>query len=279
MNLPPLDVPALLRQYGLHPDKRLGQNFLTDPTALTKVAEAASITKEDTVLEIGPGIGNLTRYLASQAGKVIAIELDRALIAPLHQVLKPFPNVDIVQCDILDINPGRLIHESGYLVVANIPYYITSAVIRHLLESDTRPSRIVLTVQYEVARRICAEPGDLSLLALSVQVYGQPRILAKIPAGAFYPAPQVDSAILRLDLYDSPVIPEDQLDTFFRLIKAGFAQKRKKLRNSLAAGLSEQTDKIEAVLRKAGIDPDRRAETLGLDEWREFLDVYNQSEG
>ena len=279
MNLPPLDIPALLHQYGLRPDKRLGQNFLIDPQALARVAKAADITKEDTVLEIGPGVGNLTRYLASMARKVVAVELDRDLIAPLRQVLKPFKNVEILQGDILQLDPGVLLEEPDYLVVANIPYYITSAVIRHLLEADNRPTRIVLTVQKEVAHRISAGPGDMSLLALSVQVYGQPHFLAKIPAGAFYPAPEVDSAILRVNLFTAPLIPERHLDVFFQLIKAGFAQKRKKIRNSLAAGLAIRPEKVEQMLRLAGIDPNCRAEVLGIDEWHRFLNVYIQSEG
>ena len=278
MNIPPLNVRALLHRYGLKPDKRLGQNFLIDPAALSRVAGAADITKEDTVLEIGPGVGSLTRYLASLARKVIAVELDRDLIAPLRQVLKPFKNVEILQGDILELDPGVQIDEPGYLVVANIPYYITSTVIRHLLEAETRPARIVLTVQKEVAERICAGPGDMSLLALSVQVYGRPYILAKIPAGAFYPVPDVDSAILRVDLFNAPLIPARHLDIFFQLIKAGFAQKRKKLRNSLAAGLALRPEKVEEMLRLAGIDPKRRAETLGIGEWYRFLDVYIQSE-
>jgi 16S rRNA (adenine1518-N6/adenine1519-N6)-dimethyltransferase len=155
---------------------------------------------------------------------------------------------------------------SDYVVVANIPYYITSAVIRHLLESESKPRRVVLTVQREVAKRICAGPGEMSLLALSVQVYGKPSIEKTIPAAAFYPAPKVDSAVVKIEIYPEPVIPSANLDNFFRLAKAGFGQKRKTLRNSLGALLGRE--KAESVLAAAGIDPMRRAETLSLEEWR-----------
>ena len=185
--IPPLNASDLLKQYGLHADKRLGQNFLQDPYALEKIVKAAEIQPTDTVLEIGPGLGSLTRYLAAAAQKVVAVELDDRLFPPLEAVIAPYDNIQLVHGDILDIEPNEIIEQGDYLVVANIPYYITSAVIRHLLESNPKPRRIVLTIQKEVAERICAGPGDMSLLALSVQVYGQPRIAARIPAGAFLP--------------------------------------------------------------------------------------------
>jgi 16S rRNA (adenine1518-N6/adenine1519-N6)-dimethyltransferase len=157
-------------------------------------------------------------------------------------------------------------------VVANIPYYITSAVIRHLLESPLKPGRLVLTVQREVAGRITAGPGEMSLLALSVQVYGKPEIVARIPAGAFYPPPKVDSAVVRVDLYPDPLLPDPLLPIFFRLAKAGFSQKRKTLRNALSAGLALPPIEVEALLRSAGVDPMRRAETLSISEWSELAE-------
>lgn len=265
--IPPLNAAALLKRHGLRARKGLGQNFLQDPLALEKIVEAAGIRPEDTVLEIGPGLGSLTRYLAQAAREVVAVELDRELLAPLKAVLASHPNVRVIHGDILELAPSELIEDGSYIVAANIPYYITSAVIRHLLESETRPRRIVLTVQKEVAERICALPGDLSLLALSVQVYGSPRIAARIPAGAFFPPPRVDSAVLSVDVYPTPLISADLLDTFFRLTKAGFSQKRKTLRNSLASGLHISTAETASLLERAGIDPQRRAETLSLDEW------------
>jgi 16S rRNA (adenine1518-N6/adenine1519-N6)-dimethyltransferase len=168
----------------------------------------------------------------------------------------------------------------GYLVVANIPYYITSAVIRHLLEARTRPRRLVLTVQREVAQRITAVPGEMSLLALSVQLYGQPQVVAYIPASAFYPSPKVDSAVIRTDLFPAPRIPDASIPTFFRLAKSGFSQKRKTLRNSLSAGLACPPAEAEQLLHAAGIDPQRRAETLSLEEWGRVVAVYtNRSVG
>ncbi len=273
--IPPLDASALLKRYGLRADKRLGQNFLQDPSALETIASAAQIQPTDTVLEIGPGLGSLTRYLAVLARRVVAVELDADLIPPLRAIASPYKNVHIVHGDILELDPGELIHDADYLVVANIPYYITSAIIRHLLESRPKPRRIALTVQKEVAGRICAAPGDMSLLALSVQVYGKPRIAARIPAGAFFPAPKVDSAVLTVDIYPNPLIEPEWLDAFFKLIKAGFSQKRKTLRNSLSSGLRLPPSKAAELLAKAEIDPMRRAETLSIEEWRRLCALVN----
>jgi 16S rRNA (adenine1518-N6/adenine1519-N6)-dimethyltransferase len=275
LNLPPLDVPGLLRRYGLRPDKSLGQNFLVDSAALHRVVEAADLSSRDLVLEIGPGLGSLTRFLAVSARRVVAVELDEALLPPLQEVLSAFDNVHVIQGDILTQDPARLMEDpagagEGYIVAANIPYYITSAVIRHLLEARIQPRRVVLTVQREVAERISARPGDMSLLALGVQVYGEPKIVALIPAGAFYPPPNVDSAVVRIDLFDEPAVPSPYLNTFFRLAKAGFSQKRKTLRNAMAGGLARPPAEVEALLQKAAIDPRRRAETLSLAEWGEL---------
>lgn len=280
IDLPPLDVPGLLRRYGLRPDKSLGQNFLVDPLGIQRVVQAANISKDQVVLEIGAGLGSLTRYLAAQARQVIAVELDGELIPILQAVLAPYLNVRIIQGDILAFEPAGLLavqpasETVGYLVVANIPYYITSALIRHLLEARLRPERLVLTVQREVAERIAAGPGEQSLLALSVQVYGWPTVQARIPAGAFYPAPKVDSAVIRVDLYPTPRIPEPHLDTFFQLAKAGFSQKRKTLRNALSGGLRLAPLQAETMLRDAGIDPQRRAETVSIEEWSRLVESY-----
>ena len=272
--IPPLNASALLKKYGLRADKKLGQNFLQDPFALESIANAAEIQPTDIVLEVGPGLGSLTRYLAVAARQVVAVELDADLIPPLEAVTKPYSNIHIVHGDILKISPGELIQTPDYLVVANIPYYITSAIIRHLLENKPQPRRIVLTIQKEVADRICAKPNDMSLLALSVQVYGNPRIAKRIPANAFFPAPKVDSAVLSVDIYPSPKVPLELLDTFFKLIKAGFSQKRKTLRNSLSSGLHIPAIEAEGILTKAGINPMRRAETLGIEEWRTLCELY-----
>ncbi|HSL42832.1 MAG TPA: 16S rRNA (adenine(1518)-N(6)/adenine(1519)-N(6))-dimethyltransferase RsmA [Anaerolineales bacterium] len=272
--IPPLDAAALLKRHGLRAHKSLGQNFLQDPQALEEIIMAAEIQPGDTVLEIGPGLGSLTRYLAVVSKEVVAVELDENLLAPLKAVLSPYQNVRIVHGDILKLPLKELISADEYIVVANIPYYITSAVIRHLLENELKPRRVVLTVQKEVAQRICARPGDMSLLALSVQIYGEPRIVTYIPAGAFFPPPKVDSAVLAVEIYPAPLIAADTLDTFFKLIKAGFGQKRKTLRNSLSSGLHISPAQASDLLTRAEIDPQRRAETLSIREWELLSSIY-----
>jgi 16S rRNA (adenine1518-N6/adenine1519-N6)-dimethyltransferase len=238
------------------------------------VVETAEIHPEDRVLEIGAGLGSLTQYLARAARQVVAVEIDRQMIPALTQTVQGYPNVVIRVGDMLEMDPAELMGESGYIVAANIPYYITSALIRHLLESRSKPARLALTVQREVAQRITALPGDMSLLALSVQVYGSAWIAARIPAGAFYPTPKVDSAVVRVDLYPDPLIPPDRLDAFFRLIKAGFSQKRKTLRNTLSAGLRLPPDRVAQLLTSVQIDPQRRAETLSLPEWSALVESF-----
>jgi 16S rRNA (adenine1518-N6/adenine1519-N6)-dimethyltransferase len=271
--IPPLNAAAILKRYDLHAHKGLGQNFLQDPLVLETIVSAAKIQPADTVLEIGPGLGSLTRYIAVSAKEVVAVELDENLFRPLKAVLSSYQNIRLIHGDILKLSPKDLNLENDYIVVANIPYYITSAVIRHLLESQSKPRRIVLTVQKEVARRICAQPGDMSLLALSVQVYGQPFIAAHIPASAFFPTPKVDSAVLVVDIYSSPRIKEELLDIFFKLIKAGFSQKRKTLRNSLSSGLHIPPTEAAALLTRANVDPQRRAETLSIEEWERLSEL------
>jgi len=274
LDLPPLNVPALLRAHGLQPKKSLGQNFLVDPVALQRIVDAAEISAQDEVLEVGPGLGSLTRHLAAAARRVVAVELDAHLLPALREVLAGQENVTIVQGDMLELDPAALMTARGYIVAANIPYYITSALIRHLLEAHKKPARVVLTIQKEVAERITAAPGDLSLLALSVQVYGAARRAVRIPAGAFYPAPSVDSEAVRVDLYPQPLIPHEKLDSFFTLIKAGFSQKRKTLRNALSAGLRRSPAQAEALLRAASIDPMRRAETVSIEEWGRLVEIF-----
>jgi 16S rRNA (adenine1518-N6/adenine1519-N6)-dimethyltransferase len=245
----------------------LGQNFLVDEAALARVTAAAEIQADEAVLEIGPGLGALTRHLVAAARHVVAVELDQTLIPVLREQLGGQTHVTLVHGDILEQDLAALI-TAPYCVVANIPYYITSAVVRHVLEADVRPRRVVLTMQREVAERICASAGDLSLLAISVQVYAQPRIAARIPAGAFYPRPDVDSSVLVLDVRPQPQVPSNLRDYFFKVVRAGFGQKRKQLRNALRAGLGLPAVRLEAAFHTAGIDLTRRAETLTLSEWR-----------
>jgi 16S rRNA (adenine1518-N6/adenine1519-N6)-dimethyltransferase len=270
-------IIALLKKYNLRPRKGLGQNFLVDSFHLEKVIAAASLSPEDTVLEIGPGPGTLTRFLTGAAGHVIAVEVDPGMINLLQNEYGNHPNLSIIQADILKTDVGQLItsstatpHPSTFKVVANLPYYITSAVMRHLLESTLRPQQIVVTVQKEVAQRIVAQPGRMSVLAVSVQFYGQPVLFHHIPAGAFYPPPKVDSAVVRIDTFaNSPLVAGDT-DHFFRIVKAGFSQKRKQLKNSLAGGLQQPVPEVVNAMQRAGIDPARRAETLSLAEWSQL---------
>ncbi|MEK6220841.1 MAG: 16S rRNA (adenine(1518)-N(6)/adenine(1519)-N(6))-dimethyltransferase RsmA [Chloroflexota bacterium] len=275
MDLQPINISEILQKYNIRLTKGLGQNFLLDDAILDRIVKAAEITAEDIVLEVGPGLGNLTRHLALAAKRVIAVELDKNLLPPMSEVLAPFDNVEIIQADIMQLPIDTVLKKSGYLVVANVPYYITSALIRHLLESKLKPARLILTIQKEVAQRICADEGNLSLLALSVQVYGMPELMSIIQARAFYPAPKIDSAVLRIKLYDQPLIPSVGLDTFFRLIKAGFSQKRKTLRNTLSAGMHWPKDITEKYLSAADVDPQRRAQTLSIEEWGKLVEQVN----
>jgi 16S rRNA (adenine1518-N6/adenine1519-N6)-dimethyltransferase len=274
-NTPPR-VRELLDKYNLRPRKGLGQHFLADPNILRKIVEAAELSPETAVLEIGPGLGTLTRLLAGAARHVVAVELDEAMVGLLREELAHLPNLELIQGDILQLDPAGLVRGRKssnlqspliYTVVANLPYYITSAAIRHLLEADPPPRRLVLTVQREVAERMVARPDDMNLLAVSVQFYGRPWIVSKIPAGAFVPPPKVDSAVVRIDTYDATPVQVPDAETFFRVVRAGFGQKRKQLKNSLAAGLSLASTEVVGAMSRAGVDPHRRAQTLSLDEW------------
>lgn len=275
MSLDFLNIQPLLKRYGIQPRKSLGQNFLVEPAGLMKVINAAELNGSEEVLEIGAGLGSLTYLLVQSSARVTAVEIDRNMLEPLAEALKSYPNVQIVQGDILELDPSTLVSRENYVVVANIPYYITSAIIRHLLEADLKPSRVILTIQKEVAQRIVARDGKMSLLSLSVFVFGEPEIAGTIPAGSFFPAPDVDSAVLRIRLHPEPLIPASQMDQFFKLAHAGFGQKRKTLRNSLSAGLSLPAGEVEARLLKADIDPTRRAETLSIAEWARLVTNFN----
>ena len=272
----PINISALMEKYGLRPDKSLGQNFLRDASALQRIVEVADLDPGDTVLEIGAGVGHLTRWLAAAAGQVVAVEVDERLLPPLKEVLRPHDNIRIIQGDILQLRPRELISQDSYLVVANIPYYITSAIIRHLLEAELKPRRMILTVQYEVAQRICATAGQLSVLALSVLVYGEPYLTARIPAAAFHPPPEVDSAVIRIDLYPQPLLPNPLREHYFTLVKAGFLHKRKTLRNSLAAGLGWPKERVDELLAGTEIEPRRRAQSLSLARWLELARQYDK---
>ena len=277
---------GLLRHFDLKARKGLGQHFLIDDEVLKLVTSAAELAPTDVVMEIGPGLGVLTKELARQAGWVVAIELDNKLAAILKQTLASFNNVTIVNDDILSIAPEALLQEQkvrfppaisspfSYKVVANLPYYITSPALRHFLEASVKPQMMVVMVQKEVAEVIVAEPGRMSLLSISVQFYGEPRIVSYVPARCFYPAPEVDSAILRVKLYPEPAVAVADKDSFFELVRAGFTASRKQIGNSLAQGLGLSKAEVLPLLEKASIVPQRRAETLTLEEWAQLWRVF-----
>ncbi len=276
-----------LCDHGVQSDKRLGQHILVDPQAVLRIVDAAELCREDIVLEVGPGPGTLTVPLARRAGQVIAVEVDERMLAPLRDSLQGCDNVHIVHGDILKQDVAALVGGSGYKVVANLPYYITSAVLRHLLESAIRPGLLVVTVQREVAERIVGRSGKgrarrggkpasrMSLLAVSVQFYGVPRIVARIPAGAFRPVPAVDSAVVRIDVYDPLPWAVADRGLFFRVVRAGFAQPRKQLHNTLTRNLAVPRDKVLAALQEAGVDRKQRAETLSVREWVTVTDALD----
>jgi 16S rRNA (adenine1518-N6/adenine1519-N6)-dimethyltransferase len=265
----------LLASHDLHAKKGLGQNFLIDGNILKKIAAAAELTPSDTVIEVGPGLGVLTETLAAQAGKVIAIELDNNLAEILKTHFSVSNKVTVINEDILKINPADILGEqTEYKVVANLPYYITSAVIRHFLEAPVKPDTMVLMVQKEVAKQITAQPGEMSLLSVSVQLYGKPTLVDTVGAGCFYPAPKVDSAILKIAVYTEPKIPADDITGFFDIVRAGFSANRKQLPNSLSNGLKVPKTDVIPLLEQAGIDPKRRAETLTIDEWGGLYKVF-----
>ena len=275
----------MLRHFDLKARKRLGQHFLVDEEVLHLITSAAELNPTDIIMEIGPGLGILTRELAKRAGWVIAIELDNKLAALLKQTLASFDNVTIVNEDILHIDPATLLQEqktkfppaiSHYKVVANLPYYITSPVLRRFLEASAKPEIMLVMVQKEVAEAIVAGPGKRSMLSISVQFYGKPRIVSHVPAQSFHPAPEVDSAILRIDVYSPPAVAVVDEKGFFEMVRAGFTAARKQIINSLAQGLGIPKAEVLALLEKADIVPQRRAETLTLEEWAQLWQVFAQ---
>ena len=245
-------------------NKSLGQNWLRDREVLSKIADYAEITKNDTVLEIGPGLGTLTSELLKRAEKVIAVEFDDELA---RKLLAQFPGkkLEVVPGDILRFDLSNL--SPGYKVVANIPYYITNKIVQMFMTAKNKPSVVVLLVQKEVAERLAAKPGKMSILSVSAQVFAEVVLGDVISAKMFTPVPKINSQVVimrtRQDLFFDNI---DEAD-FFKVVKAGFSSKRKKLRSSLAGGLKMSKEEIEVILEKANISPDVRAETLNLDDW------------
>jgi 16S rRNA (adenine1518-N6/adenine1519-N6)-dimethyltransferase len=272
----------MLRHYDIRAKKGLGQNFLIDEQVLETILTAADLTPNDTVIEVGPGLGLMTKELAKRAGWVIAIELDNRLAEILHETIQ-LENVVILNEDVLGTDPAKLFRQSApdfppqiksYKVVANLPYYITSPVLRHFLEAPVKPQTMVVMVQKEVADVICAEAGQRSVLSIAIQFYGKPSIVAKVPAASFFPAPAVDSAVVKIDVYKNPPVKVDNAEEFFKLVRAGFKAARKQVANSLAQGLKLPKGEVQDLLAKARIDPQRRAETFTLEEWAALYRVF-----
>ena len=266
------EIKRLLKKYNIRPSRRLGQNFLVDEKIFSKIIETANLSENDVVLEVGPGIGSLTVELAKRVKKVIAVEKDQDLVRILNNELriKNIKNVEIIKGDILKIGNWKLeIGNFSYKVVANLPYYITSPVIRHFLESvEVKPQQMILMVQKEVAQRICAKPPKMSILAVSVQFYAKPEIISFVSKKSFWPQPKVDSAIIKIASRQFGVLVSRQFrERFFRIVKAGFSQPRKQLINNLAEKLKMDKEKVKNWLLKNNIQPTQRAETLTIKDW------------
>ena len=256
-----------LRSHGLRPRKSLGQNFLVDDSAKDAIIEAACLNAEDTVLEVGPGLGALTGKLAAGAGRVIAVELDAGLVLKLGKKLDNCRNVRIIQADILKQELNDLVGGSSYKVVANIPYYITSPILRYFTRAANRPALMVIMMQEEVAREVTAPEGRMGFLAVSMRLFSNPEIMLKVPADSFYPVPRVDSAVVKFNMLTKPALDIADIDGFLALVHCGFAAPRKQLRNSLAIGLKVEATEADKLLRRAGLDSGRRPGSLALAEW------------
>ena len=254
--------------------KSLGQHWLTDKASLEAMCEAASLGPEDTVLEIGPGLGTLTKLLVQRAGEVVAVEFDRKLADELPARV-PAGNLEVLSEDILGFDFTQL--PPGYKVVANIPYYLTSNLIRVLSESANPPATAVLLVQMEVAQRVAATPGQMSILSVTAQYYWSVSVGREVPAEFFTPPPKVDSRVLILQNRAQPLFPSTDEKTYFRLVKAGFSQKRKTLVNSMSGGLQLSREQATVLLKKAGIPPAARAQTLSLEDWHRLYEVFSTS--
>ncbi len=271
------NTAEILRKYQFRMQKKYGQNFLIDANILTKIVEAAQITKEDTVLEIGPGIGTMTQYLAEAAERVIAVEIDRDLIPILEETLAPYDNVSLLCADILKVDLIELVNENGggpLKVVANLPYYITTPIIMALFESHIPLTSITVMVQSEVADRMQTGPGskDYGALSLAVQYYAKPEIVARVPASCFTPRPNVDSTVVRLVKHEKPPVKAEDEDWLFGIIRASFNQRRKTLANGLAnaGGLGISREQVESVLEGMGLSRMVRGETFTLERFAEL---------
>jgi 16S rRNA (adenine1518-N6/adenine1519-N6)-dimethyltransferase len=270
MNLSNLKtIKEILEKYRTKPSHLMGQNFLVNAGVLANIIEASNISPDDVVVEVGPGIGTLTQALAQKAKKVIAIEKDKAMVEILKETMKEYNNVEIIHADILQPNSYTL-DSRPYKVVANIPYYLTSALIRQFLEEKNQPESMILMIQKEVAQRICAKPPSMSILAAAVQIYAEPKIISYVSKNSFWPAPEVDSAIIKIIPHSSALSSAEFRNKFFRILKAGFSHPRKQLINNLSASLKKERGQTKEWLLKNSIQPTQRAETLTIEDWKDL---------
>ena len=270
--LSPKNIKEIFAKYKAKPSKGLGQNFLIDKNVLQKVIDSADIKPNDVILEVGPGIGTLTQELAKFAEKVIAVEKDKKMIEILAETLKNYKNIEIIHGDILKINSTNYkLPTTNYKLVANIPYYLTSPLIRKFLESENPPSEMILMLQKEVAQRICSKPPKMSLLAVSVQFYAEPKIISYVSKNCFWPAPKIDSAIIKITPYRFRESVKTKTENFFNIAKAGFSQPRKQLAGNLAKSLKIEKVKINSWLTENKINTTQRAETLSIEDWKNLV--------
>lgn len=280
-------IKSLLTYYNVSAQKSLGQHFLIEPDALKQMLAAASLSKADFVVEVGPGFGVMTFPMADLAGRVLAIETDKKVLSILKALGSGYPNLDILPSNILKLD-SRSIYDryktwskvkkgkTSYKLVSNLPYYITSAILKLFLETDLPPDVMVVMMQREVAERIVAEPGELSVLGISVQFFGKPEIIAQVPKTSFWPKPEVDSAIVRITPFKQHPYKIDNVRLFFRIVKAGFGEKRKQLHNSLSGGLWLENDLVNETLTEIGIDPAIRPQDLSLEEWSKIYHRFKE---
>ncbi|HEX9016768.1 MAG TPA: 16S rRNA (adenine(1518)-N(6)/adenine(1519)-N(6))-dimethyltransferase RsmA [Chloroflexota bacterium] len=267
---------ALLSRLGLRAHKGLSQNFLTDPYVVRDIVEAAGLNGDDAVLEVGPGLGILTRALVESARKVVAVELDGVLAELLPSLVGRRERLEVIQRDALEVDPAKLF-DGPYKVAANLPYHVTSPLLRRLLTATAKPDLLVVMVQKEVAERIAAKPGDTSLLSIMVQLYSRVSLVRDVPASSFFPPPQVDSAVLKLEVYRQLPVQVDDPETMLRMVAAGFSRRRKQIHNSLGESMWFPPGAVHEVLESAGIEPARRAQTLSLAEWATLYRAYEDA--
>jgi 16S rRNA (adenine1518-N6/adenine1519-N6)-dimethyltransferase len=252
------------------PKKRFGQHFLSDTNILDRIVAAADLRPQHAVVEVGPGLGALTDVLATRASRVVAVEIDPGLVAVLRDRFAGRPNVAIIEADVIDLAPSQVLARgraaAPYVVVANLPYNVAAFVLRQFLEGDVKPERLVVMVQKEVAEAIVARPGKMTLIGVATQAYGEARFVMRVAPGAFRPPPAVESAVVRIDVAARPRVTAP-LDVFFRVVRAGFGNPRKQLRNALSYGLHVKQEAIDEALRAAGVDVTLRAQALSLEQW------------